>query len=215
MKKINQTNYWNLYYKKKNNIKMHSNFARFVNKKFLKKSYFLLDVGTGNGRDAFYFSRFVKQVHAIDRSNTAIEINKENNKNKINNLFFYKISFEKLNTFKFNNKINFIYARFFIHSINNEKENLFLENFSKFYKKNTIMALAFRTTKDDLMKKGIKLSKNERYTSHYRRFVDIKIFEEKIKKFKFKILYKKTGKNFSKIGNSDPNLCRVVFKKIL
>jgi tellurite methyltransferase len=215
MKKINQTNYWNLYYKKKNNIKMHSNFARFVNKKFLKKSYFLLDVGTGNGRDAFYFSRFVKQVHAIDRSNTAIEINKENNKNKINNLFFYKISFEKLNTFKFNNKINFIYARFFIHSINNEKENLFLENFSKFYKKNTIMALEFRTTKDDLMKKGIKLSKNERYTSHYRRFVDIKIFEEKIKKFKFKILYKKTGKNFSKIGNSDPNLCRVVFKKIL
>ena len=40
------------------------------------------------------------------------------------------------------------------------------------------------------MNKGKKISKNETFYTHYRRFIDLKVFEKKKEK-NFKILYKK------------------------
>ena len=63
------------------------------------------------------------------------------------------------------------------------------------------------------MKKGKKLSKYERLTDHYRRFIEFKKFEQKIKKLNFKIIYKKLGINLSKSPNDNPHLCRILFSK--
>ena len=68
----------------------------------------------------------------------------------------------------------------------------------KYFDKKIKIALEFRTTKDDLIKKGRKISKNERVTSHYRRFIKLEKFEKKIKELKFKVIYKKLEKIYLK-----------------
>ena len=65
------------------------------------------------------------------------------------------------------------------------------------------------------MKKGKKISKYERITDHYRRFIDPKKFEKKLRNLKFGILYKKFGINLSKTANENPHLCRIVFTKLI
>ncbi len=204
--------YWDNYYKitKKNN--KASNFSKFFFKKFLNNKSILLDIGTGDGRDAFFFINKVKYVYAMDQSSIAI---KKNNikKKKLNlkNIFFKKMSINNLKYFK-SKKIKFVYARFFLHAINKSNEDIFLNNLRSNFNLNTLVGLEFRTIKDKLIKKGKKISKYERVTDHYRRFIDSKKFEKKLNKRNFKIIYKKEDINLSKTPKENPHLCRLVFK---
>ena len=212
--KINDLNYLNKFYKKKDKKILSSNFAKFIKKKLITKKSNILEIGTGNGRDAFYFSKYSKNVLAIDQSIIAISNNKLRAKRlSINNLEFKSLPLNKFMKIKNRSVINLIYARFFIHSINQNNENLFLKNLTRFNKLKPLIVLEFRTTKDELMKKGKKLSKFERYTDHYRRFIDTETFEKKIKKMGFIITYKKLGINLSKTKKDNPHLCRIIFKK--
>ena len=211
---LNDLTYWNNFYKTDVKLYKNSNFASLIKNKFLKKKMKVLEIGTGNGRDAFYFSNYVKSIIAIDQSKTIISENKSKTKKlKIKNLHFYKCSVNQIKKIKKINSLNFIYARFFLHSINAKKEDLLLKNLSKYNKINPLIAFEFRTDLDKLMKKGKKLSKFERYTDHYRRFINVPSFEKKLFNYGFKIVYKKTGINLSKTKNDNPHLCRIVFKK--
>ena len=211
---LNDLTYWNNFYKTDVKLNKNSNFASLIKNKFLKKKMKVLEIGTGNGRDAFYFSNYVKSIIAIDQSKTIINENKSKSKKfKIKNLHFYKCSVNQIKKIKKKNSLNFIYARFFLHSINAKKEDLLLKNLSKYNKINPLIAFEFRTDLDKLMKKGKKLSKFERYTDHYRRFINVPSFEKKLFNYGFKIVYKKTGINLSKTKNDNPHLCRIVFKK--
>ena len=210
MNKKNNT-YWNNYYNSKDNNNKPSNFAKFIKKKYLKKKTTLLDVGAGDGRDSFYFQNQAKYIFAIDQSDVVINKNKLKTKRlSLKNILFKRLQSNKLKTLH-NKKIDIIYARFFLHAINEANENKFLNIIKKDFKDNIIIALEFRTTKDVLRKKGKKISINERLTDHYRRFIDINNFKKKLEKMKFKILYIKSGINLSKGPNDNPHLCRVVF----
>lgn len=212
---LNDLTYWNNFYKTDVKLNKNSNFASLIKNKFLKKKMKVLEIGTGNGRDAFYFSNYVKSIIAIDQSKTIIKENKSKSKKlKIKNLHFYKCSVNQIKKIKKKNSLNFIYARFFLHSINAKKEDLLLKNLSKYNKINPLIAFEFRTDLDKLMKKGKKLSKFERYTDHYRRFINVPSFEKKLFNYGFKIIYKKTGINLSKTKNDNPHLCRIIFCKI-
>tara|TARA_B100002052_G_C15662158_1_gene497817 strand:+ start:143 stop:781 length:639 start_codon:yes stop_codon:yes gene_type:complete len=204
--------YWNSYYKNYKPNNEPSNFSKFIYKKFLKKNNVLLDIGTGDGRDAFFFRKKIKFVYGIDLSNIAIvKNNKKISKLNFKNINFKNISIISLKSLK-NKKINFIYGRFFIHAIDSAKENIFLNNIAKYFKNKTLVALEFRTTQDKLIYYGKKIGKYERITDHYRRFIDVKKFENKLINKKFKIIYKKQGINLSKTKKENPHLCRLIFK---
>ena len=163
----------------------------FINKKYITKNTYLIDVGTGDGRDTFYLRKKAKHIYSIDQSNIAIKKNRlEAKRLGIKNVSFKNLSSKNLNKIA-NKKINFIYARFFLHAINEINEDILLKNIKKNFESKTIISFEFRTTRDILMKKGKKLSKYERLTDHYRRFIDTNKFEKKLKNMKFKILYKK------------------------
>ena len=204
--------YWNSYYKKKKNNQYPSNFSYFISKKYLNKNNILMDVGTGDGRDAFHFTHKVKFIYGIDQSNVAIKSNNKQAKLlNLKNISFKNLSIIDLNKIK-NKNIDFIYGRFFLHAIDNIKENTFLNNVKKYFNNGTLVALEFRTTRDKLIKLGKKISKYERITDHYRRFINVKNFEKKLKAKKFKIIYKKQGTNLSKTKKENPHLCRLNFK---
>ena len=209
---VKNKNYWNNYYKLKENNINPSNFALFVSKKFVKKDSYILDVGSGDGRDSFYLRKKAKYVLGVDLSSTVIKKNKLKSKRLgYKNIKFKNLSSSHLHKIQ-NKNITLIYARFFIHAINELSENIFLKYLAKNFTTKTLIALEFRTIKDVLMKKGKKISKYERLTDHYRRFIDPKKFEKKLQNLKFKILYKKLGINLSKSPNDNPHLCRIVFK---
>ncbi len=208
-----RTGYWNKYYKYLKQDNKESNFARFIKKKLVKKKDIILDVATGDGRDAFYFSKFSKTVYGIDQSKVVIKLNNKKTKaQKINNLTFMNVSSEKIKNLS-KKKISLIYARFFIHAIREKTENKFLDDIKRYFDKNVIIALEFRTTKDKLIKQGTKIGKNERLTSHYRRFINTKKFEKKIKRKNFTIIFKKSGINLSKTIIENPYLCRLIIKQ--
>ena len=95
----------------------------YQKKKILNKNDIILDIATGNGRDAFYFLK--KKVYGIDKSNVAIKLSKEKVKNrKIKNLKFLNLLSENIKYFK-NKNIKFLYARFFIHAVNEKTEDKF------------------------------------------------------------------------------------------
>lgn len=200
--------YWDKYYNKLLPPVKPTSFAIYC-KKFLKKyKNTLLDIGCGNGRDTIYFNKLKIDCYGLDKSKQAIRILK--NKNKKIAGKFINSDFSKFNYSKLKKKIS-IYSRFSIHSINKEKE---LNFFKKINKSNNLeyLFVEVRTIYDELYGVGKKLKKNEYLTSHYRRFIDPKIFKKQIKK-KFSIKLFKISRNFAKYKDENPLVLRIIAKR--
>lgn len=71
--KINK--FWDNFYKNFA-YRKESSFAHYISKKYLKNKKKLLEIGCGNGRDSFFFSKKLKVV-AIDKSHEAIKKNSD------------------------------------------------------------------------------------------------------------------------------------------
>jgi ubiquinone/menaquinone biosynthesis C-methylase UbiE len=200
--------YWNIFYKKFNLTKP-SLFAKFVLKK-LKTNTLLLEVGCGNGRDTFFFIKNKIKCIAYDISKTAINKNR-----KINNKVFYNKNICKRRNTLNKNYFNYIYARFFLHTINENEQKYFFLNSYNMLKRNGFIYLEFRTINDILFKKGKKISHNERITNHYRRFIDpVDLLKELKINFNFKIIYCKSSTRFAIFNKQRPYVCRLILKKI-
>ena len=77
--------YWEKFYKKVRKKRLsRSKFADFVLKK-INKNYTLIDFGCGDGRDSFYFAKYIKKTIGIDSCRYVI---KENNLTKNKNIQF-------------------------------------------------------------------------------------------------------------------------------
>lgn len=198
--------YWNSFYKNFL-LKKETPFARFVYKKIkYKKKFKILDIACGNGRDTLFFLKKGFKAKGLDISKTAII----NNKKILRKNFFLKDICSK--KFDIKEKYHFIYSRFFLHSIEEKKEDYFFKNIKKISYKKTIIFLEFRTIKDPLYKKGLKISQNERFFTHYRRFINTKDLSKKIVKLQFKILNMSSSFNYAVFGRQRPHVCRLIIK---
>ena len=102
-------NYWNEYYKlhgEDKEISDPSSFAKFIFKKFLsEKKFNILELGSGNGRDAIYFACNGHNVVAIDHSTKVLNIQKQNLNNKFAmNLYSKEDDFVKEDYSKYKKK---------------------------------------------------------------------------------------------------------------
>ncbi len=208
MKKNLLIKYWNTYYSVNKRFK-ESSFARFVNKR-IKRNSKIIDIGCGNGRDSFFFSKNSFKVTAIDISKSAIK-NNELKSNK--NLKFLRFDIGKNSLSK---KFDVIYCRFFIHAINEKVEDKLILLIKKIKKKNSTAFFEFRNHKDKIFgKKKIKKHNDiiEFEEGHFRRIINPNEFIKKIKKrIVCKVIYKKSSTNLSIIKKDNPNLSRLIFK---
>lgn len=195
--------YWNSFYKRTTSIAEPSDFAKFVLKKIKKNPGFLLDVGCGNGRDTFFFLKNKINAVGCDQSESVIKKIKKLKKSFLQLNFCEKKVFLKKN-------INFFYARFFLHAINAREEKIFFQNIKKNTNSSCQIFLEFRTDRDPLMSQGKYLSKFERFTDHYRRFINVNSFKKRIKKKKFNILFLKTSNKFAIFKEDKPDICRAI-----
>ena len=205
--------YWESYYNKGKITNKNSNFSKFVFKK-IKKNKSLIDIGCGNGRDSFFFSKNKIKTLGIDASYTIIK--KNNSIKKKKKLKFIK--FKKVNiTFnkKIYQKFDYIYIRFFLHAVVSLTENNLIMFIKNIKKKNTLVFFEFRNEKDRIFEKGKYVGKNLFLFSnnHYRRKIIAKKFiEEFIKSTNSKLVYKMKSKVFSITKYDKPNLTRLIFK---
>ena len=125
---------------------------------------------------------------------------------------FRKVDFckKKLNLRK---KYDIIYARFFMHAINENEQKKFFNNIKKISKKKSKIFFEFRTINDPLMIKGKKISVNESYYGHYRRFINTTKFRNDLNKNNFKITFFKESKKFALYKNQKPSICRIIAEK--
>jgi len=209
MQKKTLINYWNKFYKK-NSIRSESTFAKFTYKKIKNLKGKILDIGCGNGRDAYFFNKKGFNVVGIDISQKAIQ---KNSKVKIKNLVFKKFDVGKD---KIKSKFEIIYCRFFVHTLDESLENKLIDIIKKAKKKNTIVFFEFRNYKDKIFG-NFKASDHNKMIEfekgHLRRIIDPKVFKKKFTfRTKSKIIYQKSGINLSVIKKDNPNLSRMIFK---
>ncbi len=216
LKRFNTNQYWNKYYNKKKKQKA-SNFAVFIFKKFIEKNIKknshlkLVDIGCGDGRDSFYFSKKKIETIGIDASRNAIKNNKKKIEKKTKISFFIK----DVKKHTINMKFDFIYIRFFLHAINLKVEKKLLQLIQRISKKKTLIFFEYRTKEDPIFKKGKKLNSNDHFYGHYRRMIDPKNFKKKfIKNLQYKSVYFKVSSKFAVKGNERPIVCRNVFEKL-
>lgn len=204
--------YWNAYYihNAPSVENKPSGFAEYIESEFLYEMNptHILELGCGNGRDSLFFLSKGHKITAIDESDVAIEM--LNQITNSNNALFVCDDFVKRKAL-YQMKYDCIYSRFTLHAISEEQEDELLNNVRYALNRNGILAIEARTTNDELFGKGIEIEKNTFfYNEHYRRFINVNAFRNKLEKLDFDVIYLDESTGFSRTQNSDPTLMRCI-----
>ncbi len=210
--------YWNSYYKqhgKDENITTHSTFSQFCLDKFFRKNNLnIIELGSGNGRDAIFFAHHKQNVIAIDQSTIAIDIEKQNLDAEIaqylnpKSLDFISEDYSKYK------KIDVFYSRFTIHSITKSDETTLLPNIYNALCDKGLFCIEVRTINDPLCGVGKNCGNNTFISGgHKRRFIDSTEFRKQILALGFKELYFIEQNDLSIYKDDNPVLMRLILQK--
>lgn len=210
-----QIYYWNNYYVDRENKKeAPSQFATFAAAK-MNSGKKLLEFGAGTGRDSLFFANSGFEVMSVDGSSKAIEWilaaqSREGlffNTKVLNMLDYENVrEFERLCTGYY----DYVYARFFIHAIPYRGQMNFVRLANRCLKTEGKLFLEFRTIDDEYYKEGIQLSINERFSNHYRRFLQKEDVVFDLECNGFICSYSQTQKGWAKYGDEDPLVGRII-----
>ena len=173
----------------------------------------IVEFGCGTGRDSIFLANNDFNVLAMDSSPVVIEKNTEITKS-ISNISFYCVDVaikndvvELLNQGrKISNKNIIVYSRFFLHSLDNKQESIFIECLSEELIKGDKLYFEFRTNLD--------FNRKKIYENHFRRFVDNKKLINNLKNYGFDINYHFEGAGMAKYKQEDPVVGRIVAEKL-
>ncbi|WP_270647362.1 class I SAM-dependent methyltransferase [Paeniclostridium hominis] len=202
--------YWNDFYNKDIAPKEASKFANDIIE-FLEMGKSLVELGCGNGRDAKFFSRYSINITAIDQSEAVIL--KLNDSNKQDNLKFICDDFVNSNLLD-QNKFDYAYSRFTIHSITEEEETILVKRVYNSLKSGGMFFIEVRSVKDELYGLGKNVGRNAYiYNEHYRRFIIIDELVQTLKEEGFKIISAKESSNWAIYKDLNPVVIRIIAKK--
>ena len=209
--------YWDKFYK--NNGKMDdiiqcSTFAHFCLEKFFNQGVKnIVELGSGNGRDAIYFARHALNTIAIDQSIIAIAIEKEELDDSVSKYLHPRaLNFVSEDYFHYDS-IDIFYSRFTIHAITKKDEEELLPKIYKALNKGGLFCVEARTTKDPLYGVGEYCGDNTYITDHKRRFINSEKFISTVLSLGFKLLYFTEEDDLSVCKNDNPVLMRIVLEK--
>jgi cyclopropane fatty-acyl-phospholipid synthase-like methyltransferase len=209
--------YWDNYYQqhgKDKGISACSTFAQFcLDKFFIKENLNIIELGSGNGRDAIYFAHHKLNIIAIDQSTTAIDIEKESLRNEVTQYLHPKaLNFINEDYSKYKS-IDAFYSRFTIHAISKSDEKMLLPNVYRALNNGGLFCIEVRTTKDPLFGVGEGCGDNTFITDHKRRFIDSQLFLNQVLTLGFKLLYFVEENGLSVYKDDNPVLMRLILQK--
>lgn len=213
---ISQKNneYWNNFYKTNQGLSDASSFARFCLEKYIKKQVTIVELGSGNGRDAIYFAKHNHLVYALDLSIEAVKTEqKVVNEQSIKNLITINTDFIDFDYSTLKN-IDIFYSRFTMHSIDEEAENIILNKIYTSLKTDGLCMIEARTIEDNMFSQGKRIDSNIAMTNHYRRFLNADLFLKKCLTIGFRIIYFTEESGLSVYKDDDPVLLRLIMTKV-
>lgn len=203
---VSDIKYWEKFYKNNNKPFEPSEFAKFI-LPYLENNKKLIELGCGNGRDSIFLSKKTN-VLGVDQVNNEIEfLNKEF---KNDNLLFLSMDFTNLDV---DDKFDYVYSRFTLHSIDEEAENRVVNWVSNNLNNNGLFFVEARSINDTLYNTGTRISGNENFTDHYRRYMDKDIFISKLENLGFEIIYCIESNGLAVYKDEDPKIVRIISKK--
>lgn len=206
---IDNTDYWNQYYQNKICSTEPSPFAKYVST-LVDAGKTMVDLGCGNGRDTIYFAGRGMKMTAIDLSDSAISILKQQS---IPNTEFICADFVNQPD-PHGNGYDYAYSRFTIHSINQTQERVLLRSIFGALRHGGKFFIEVRSIHDPLFGRGEALERNAFfYDNHYRRFIVLDELKTGLQEFGFRIEYAQEKTGFAPYGNDDPPVIRIVAKK--
>ncbi|MDA9244099.1 adenylyl-sulfate kinase [Amylibacter sp.] len=204
-----RTEYWAEYYNKKVTVNNPSPFAEYCLSKFTFGNK-LLEIGCGNGRDAKYFSENGINVVALDKSEGAIEICKQDD--HADTLKYVCCETSDVQKY-YSGKYNYIYSRFSLHAMTESEELNALKSAYELLESKGNLFIECRSINDSYALKGEVLSPTERIDGHYRRFIDLMSLEEKLKSVGFIIVESVESSGLAVFKDEDPIVIRIIAKK--
>lgn len=209
--------YWEEYYKKNNFNCNNSLFSSCVSKYLEFSDASILELGCGNGRDAFYFEALGFSVVAIDQVVNELEFLSNEFGDK--NIKFISGDFTQLGKISDIQGMHFdcIYSRFTLHSITTNDEKRLLSEVPRFLKEKGIFAIEARGKKNSLCGLGDKIEEDEcsvayRYNDHYRRFIDFDLLCKRLES-DFDLIYAKEDLGFAPYNGEDDFFFRILARK--
>ena len=197
--------HWDEYYKKDTAPSFPSPFAEYVANKLSKKQN-ILEIGCGNGRDSKFFSSRGHHVTGLDKSEEAIELCKNLYSDEPIVFFFGTITdIAKTNQKKY----DLIYSRFVIHAMALNEELEMLNISYQLLNQDGQFFIECRSTNDPLLQQGEILSHTERVYGHYRRFIILDEFIQRLVQVGFEVTEAIENIGLAKFGEEDPMVIRV------
>lgn len=206
---VDNSAYWNQYYKNRVCSQEPSPFAQYV-ATLVEPVKRMVELGCGNGRDAVFFAGRGLQVTALDMSREAIAQLRSRN---IANAEFLCGDFVNSNVHQ-PDSYDYAYSRFTIHSINRNQEQVLLNNLFRGLRPNGKLFIEVRGVNDPLFGKGRQVERNAYfYDNHYRRFIVMDELVASLEKRGFRVEYAQERTGFAPYGNDDPPVIRIVAAK--
>ena len=209
---ITEEQYWNNFYSKKD-FELPSQFCVLLASENDKKNP-IVEFGCGNGRDALFLARHGYIVTAVDLSREAIK-NNNSKAEMIANITFLQgdvsipteVTMPIVKAREGNSEKNLtVYSRFFLHTLDDDQERIFLYSLSKCLQSNDLIYFEFRSKEDEKMDKI--------YGNHFRRYIDTnQLLTMLSNKYGFEIEYQITGQGMAKYNSEDPFVSRIIARK--
>jgi len=209
--------YWNDFYSKEKiggiELQLPSQFAVFVATEYPNIRN-VLEFGFGSGRDSFFFIGNGASYLGFDSSEAEVSACQSRLTESLGARAEFQVSDLSSNSWgapvrrfiasKGDGDV-MVYARFFIHAIDDEAEDYIISRLGELTTRGTVLALEFRTMKDSQLPKNTM--------PHYRRYVDpLKLMGRAINSG-FDLSYFVEGFGYAKWGVDDAHVARCIFTK--
>jgi tellurite methyltransferase len=213
---VREEDYWNTFYSAWD-IGVPSQFCVLVATEADRTRPFV-EFGCGNGRDSIYMSRCGFSITAGDLSKEAIQHNRkkeggEENKNAADFQVCDVANADNVEALitrargKAPEGTNLnLYNRFFLHSLDDEQERLFLTSVAANSKPGDTLYMEYRSLQDAKQDKIFK--------GHYRRYVDTDALMTFLVTLGFQVEYERTGQGMAKYKKEDPFVSRLIVVRV-
>ena len=168
----------------------------------------LIEIGCGNGRDACFFARSGYDVVAIDRSPEAVEAASFEG----TSARFLAGTLPSLVS-EIGAPFEVVYSRFVIHAMPLSEEEELLDSIDTILAPDGRIFIECRSINDPMSRLGEVLSPTERIHGHYRRFIVLDEFRERLTRRGFVIEDQIESDGLAVYGDEDPVVIRVTARK--
>lgn len=209
---MNNNAYWNEYYRQRadSKILIPSQFATFVAGELVDEYRCVVDVGCGNGRDSLFFARHGLKVVGVDAAVEAVDLCRRQ-ADGLDATFVCSDVADPMLVTRIRDAAGrdeplLVYARFFLHAIDQDQEAVFLRAASELCEGGGCLALEFRTVRDRQLAKET--------APHFRRYIDPLDVVTTALTFGFRLDYFVEGFGYAKYRKDDAHVARLLLRRV-